>query len=282
MEKSSTNSIWSVLNTRRKNERYSFKCSIPGCNKTNLDYVTSCSVPGQGKEPKSNTSLNSWRSYKIRQFYRNTLLTRCKIDNKQKSSRKRICSSHKLISVKKYRKFTYNKKQIILNFMIEVPEESEIILQYKSVSKGLGTDRYMANILKEMNDNPQDNEKSWAKSTQHVMERNSMTPTKINPSVLLFAGLSDSANKSVETRSRTISRKLKFLKHTDLQDFIQINPHVSYTISDDEIRRMTGFVSKKALMSFVIITCNGDPLLVNETKTYLTWFEEWILYFRFV
>ena len=35
-------------------------------------------------------------------------------------------------------------------------------------------------------------------------------------------------------------------------------------------------------MSFVIIPCNGDPLLVNEAKHYLTWFEEWVLYFRFV
>ena len=41
------------------------------------------------------------------------------------------------------------------------------------------------------------------------MERNSMTPTKINASVLLHAELSDSTNKNVKTRSRTISRKLK-------------------------------------------------------------------------
>ena len=51
-----------------------------------------------------------------------------------------------------------------------------------------------------------------------------------------------------------------------------MNPHIQYNNIDEYIKRMTRFVSKKALISFVIITCNGDPLLVNETKTYLTWF----------
>ena len=39
-----------------------------------------------------------------------------------------------------------------------------------------------------------------------------MTLTKINPSVLLHAWLSDSANKSVETKSWTVSRKFKMLE----------------------------------------------------------------------
>ena len=43
--------------------------------------------------------------------------------------------------------------------MIKISEEGEIILPCISISKGLGADRCMVNILKEMNNKPQDNEK---------------------------------------------------------------------------------------------------------------------------
>ena len=49
-----------------------------------------------------------------------------------------------------------------------------------------------------------------------------------------------------------------------------MNPHVCYSISNDEIKRMKEFVSTNVLMAFIIIPCNGDPLLVNETKLTLS------------
>ena len=55
------------------------------------------------------------------------------------------------------------------------------------------------------------------------MERKSITTAKNNPSVLLYAGLSDSIHKSVETRARTVSIKVRFSKYTNLQECIQMN-----------------------------------------------------------
>ena len=55
-----------------------------------------------------------------------------------------------------------------LNVIIKVPEESEIILPCISISKRIGTDKYMVNIHKEMNDKPHDNKKSWVKSLHNI------------------------------------------------------------------------------------------------------------------
>ena len=51
--------------------------------------------------------------------------------------------------------------------------------------------------------------------------------------------------------------------------------------SCDEIKRKTGFVSEEAMMRFIIIVCNADETLIEETTSNeLTWFEEWFLYFE--
>ena len=60
-----------------------------------------------------------------------------------------------------------------------------------------------------------------------------MNPTKNNTSVLSHSELSNSAKKNIEIRSIIVSRKFKFLKYIDSQEFIQTNLHICYNISDD-------------------------------------------------
>ena len=44
-------------------------------------------------------------------------------------------------------------------------------------------------------------------------------------------------------------------------------------ISDDEVNRITGFVSKEALLAFISIVCDGDVEKMAERMTTMTRFE---------
>lgn len=59
-------------------------------------------------------------------------------------------------------------------------------------------------------------------------------------------------------------------------------PTVLPDISDKETQRRTGFHSTSALLSFIIIVCNGDLELAGKKSTRMTWFEEWFFYFEVV
>ena len=58
-------------------------------------------------------------------------------------------------------------------------------------------------------------------------------------------------------------------------------PKVDLSISDDEVKRRTGFPGLQTLLAYIIIVCNGDISIVLERNTSLTWFEEWFLHFEY-
>ena len=53
-----------------------------------------------------------------------------------------------------------------------------------------------------------------------------------------------------------------------------------FSVSDDEIKQRTGFQSEIAMLSFALITCNGNFDLLKQTNSILIWYEEWFLYFE--
>ena len=53
------------------------------------------------------------------------------------------------------------------------------------------------------------------------------------------------------------------------------------SIPDKDLKARTGFHSKFAALSFIIvIVCNGDVDVAVETRSELTWFEEWMLFLQ--
>ena len=56
---------------------------------------------------------------------------------------------------------------------------------------------------------------------------------------------------------------------------------IPQSLLSSEIKRRTGFVSEEAMLRFIIIVCNADLTLLEETIfNELTWFEEWFLFFE--
>ena len=54
-------------------------------------------------------------------------------------------------------------------------------------------------------------------------------------------------------------------------------PTVTLGISDDEVKRRTGFRTKGAMLGYIFLICNGDIAVIQERHSSLTWFEEWFL-----
>ena len=62
-----------------------------------------------------------------------------------------------------------------------------------------------------------------------------------------------------------------------------LQPILSPTsLSPREVKTRTGFQDACHLISFVAIVCNGDIDLITERNSWLTWYEEWFLYFEFL
>ena len=93
------------------------------------------------------------------------------------------------------------------------------------------------------------------------------------------------STKSVKNTSSTSSlqqseKKQKSRRGT--QSISSIKP-VIIPLSEtcNEIKRRTGFVNEEAMMRYIILICNADLKLMEETVlNKLTWFEEWCLYFE--
>jgi hypothetical protein len=54
------------------------------------------------------------------------------------------------------------------------------------------------------------------------------------------------------------------------------------TISNEEVKRCTGFCSVILLLCYIAIVCNGNVADMMEKQSPLCWFEEWFLYFEWV
>jgi hypothetical protein len=51
-------------------------------------------------------------------------------------------------------------------------------------------------------------------------------------------------------------------------------------LSPEEIKRRTGFDDEKVMLAYIVVICNGDLEKMFSSKSRLTWFEEWFLYFE--
>jgi hypothetical protein len=58
-------------------------------------------------------------------------------------------------------------------------------------------------------------------------------------------------------------------------------PTVDLSISDDEVKRRTGFRSLQMLLGYIIVASNGEISVLTQRNTSLTWYEEWFLHLEY-
>ena len=54
------------------------------------------------------------------------------------------------------------------------------------------------------------------------------------------------------------------------------------SLSLKEVKARTGFVDASCLIGFAVIVCDGDLLLLSKKISYLSWYEEWFIYFEYL
>jgi hypothetical protein len=59
------------------------------------------------------------------------------------------------------------------------------------------------------------------------------------------------------------------------------SPSVGLDISDNEVKRRTGFPNLTGLLSYIFVVCDGDVALMLKRESSLTWFEEWFMHFEY-
>ena len=65
------------------------------------------------------------------------------------------------------------------------------------------------------------------------------------------------------------------------QEHSVLPPTVGLDLSDEEVKRRTGFPTLGHLLSYIFIVCNGDIDVVMDRRSVLTWFEAWFMHFEF-
>lgn len=86
-----------------------------------------------------------------------------------------------------------------------------------------------------------------------------------------------------ESFSQSSDLKIGFVrlpKNTQKSETKEIGNIRPFDISDARVKEDTGFMSKKLLLSYVIIICNGQLEDILRTHSSLNWFEEWYFYFE--
>jgi len=235
----------------------------------------------------SPSDSNTTRETKARKrFCRMEVLRRAGQNENSTSDGWRICPRHSWVQVKKSFAFEEiskdgqpRKRSKTHTFL--VPDNAGISSEPKTLNKGRGEDRFIAKVLLQSKEN------SWAQTTQQVSElrqeesiddvrENLRRVSEMNPNVRQMSGLDQYSAPELNDTSLTDSQPEAPVHHLP-------EPVVSpESISDAEIKARTGFISLFAMLSFVLIVCNGKINTAIETVSSLTWFEEWMVYFQWL
>lgn len=94
----------------------------------------------------------------------------------------------------------------------------------------------------------------------------------------------DICQKRQRYRMKPIIRKkkdLKIVETTEHIDEIILPAYAPGSMSDESILDKTGFKDEEAMLSYILVVCNGDinEMIKTTNSSRLTWFEEWLFFF---
>jgi hypothetical protein len=101
----------------------------------------------------------------------------------------------------------------------------------------------------------------------------------INPTVRMAARLGlvigNASSFCVEGRIFFHANPLRILTYKNIKED---EPVVMLGMSDEEVKRLTGFPDEEGLLAYIFVICNGDINTINIRSSSLTWYEEWFLH----
>ena len=218
------------------------------------------------------------KKYARKMFRRKESLRRAGIPN-SKLKDPRICDCHEWVT--EVFSYSYNFREngkVIKKSATElfkVPSNAGRKVAATTMSHGLGVERYQTQVLQQVEPN------SFEFAMQQCMEiTGSPTKTKNTGSIkgsptLLKATRLDTLPEfqPQQTKEREVKKQPKNSRPTS-------PPSVLPNISDELMNDRTGFKSTAMMLSFVMLVCDGNVEKMMERDHFLTWFEEWLLFFQ--
>ena len=273
------------------------RCSKVGCSNTSyMKWLSFHRLPRRPANLPSNPSKKQCVDYRGKLWLRQEAMDRLGYDRNELSESMRVCNAHGIETVRKCLPVTHDAKVFsqLYEFTLIPGAGSKSSICPSHESKGVGRDRLVHRHLSSINDKAQQtpfqlglvetevererrmkeeaqaNEASAWMMAQQVIECSSRDASQpISPSVSIAAGLlpsKDPTDKHPRSKKlfkwSTVSSPRK--KSTPSSQSLQrrtVNDNVKYnpaTISDEEVKRRTGFSSINNLLAYIIIICNGD------------------------
>lgn len=225
---------------------------------------------------KNEKKLAEGRPRDIGRYYRKVILAQmarrfCGVpENSNKDLR--VCALHrkKLVTVT-HTVPRENKRDLMFRYTLCLPVESKEERLHKS--RGLGEDRF---TIKEIKDVPDGEEKNLTMFAGDMLDSRGCEKKKRRPA--LSRGVRELLD--IEDECHTTKLKISCTQHRKNNRKGEIR---SFNLSDDEIKRRTGFQNKKLLLAFMGIACNADlPTMLKTTYNCHNFWEEWFLAFELI
>lgn len=230
-----------------------------------------------------------------KQFVRAEWMRRAAISSAcSQTKRLRICTQHPMEVVSLSYSWTDvlgmpRSSTVTASFPAAVgPKSVRVTNLSTSASGGLGLDRRATRDLTQADDDRKALQQFHAVSAIDSGETLEDALGLINERVRTAAGLDVhvDGHKSIVREVPSSGRKRPrptAPRDDGCEDADRSSPivHPLHT-SDKEVKRCTGFNSMSSLLSYVAVVCDGDFCAMKRTRSQMTAFEEWYLYFEIV
>ena len=279
-------------------KKVSLRCAKCGKNNVSHPHLKFKCLPRYPVELGDNPTLQTVANREKRVLLHEEIMD-CVIGDPKCKTKKYICCEHEYEVVEKDKTFTFNGKKITRTFQLTVPIGAGMksSLVPSQTSKGLGGDRALRRQLESLGlsvkpkskhgeqkqRNMEDMQSDLAETNlalQQVVELTSNDMSGyINPTVRMAARLGleigNASSFCVDGRNFFHADPLRILTYKNIKED---EPVVMLGMSDDEVKRRTGFPDEAALLAYIFVVCNGDINTIKMRSSSLTWYEEWFLH----
>jgi len=277
---------------QQKKKKISFRCCKKGCSNNNRDSpkttrffcVPSARKPLKSNTPKKEALINHAGAVLLRQ----EIMDRTTSDRFNLKSKCYVCEHHDFEEVSKSTTVKLNSgEKINVTYKLVVPSGAGPSTEPKTISRGMGRDRSVRKILHNTFGAEEESGKDggWAMCAQKMAEESCPDQRRIplNPSVAAAANIRlKKGNADEFLYEDKLFRATPVTETKNLRRKVDESPVVQPGMSDNEVKRRTGFPNEKTMLSYIIVACDGDVDKIKQRQTSLTWYEEWFMTFEYL
>jgi hypothetical protein len=250
------------------------KCCFAGCMITDgdKDFVTMKLVKSKPKRSFVEMNASGEKVDSIKRVMRNHYLRYYTLDRRGIKDEEKdyfLCDQHELETKTVKKTIKRSKRDLKVTLNLTVPKPVGVQRQSTTASKGTARDRLFSSHVDLLQ-----------------KEITSLDKTKSKKYETIITAAVENARLAMQAWDKLEESVATLPKNTENGSCLSESkgePKLKYnTLTNKEVKRRTGFISKEAMLAFIVLVCNADRGKMTETKMSLTWMEEWFVYFEYL